>query len=602
MTNDELNRYIKHYIEKDRTGRALMLTGPWGIGKSYYIKNTLIPFLEKKENGKHTCIVVSLYGLSSLQEVSKAIYLESRIKKLNPDSEAGKIALFAGKTVLKGVASFFGVDLSADEKAFQSIYDSIDLSEKLIILEDVERTQINILELLGYVNNLVEQDGVKVLLVTNEEELIRFEPLEETVADANRSILSRSNRKSSKPFTKETQEYLTKKEKTVGDTISFSGDLHSAIKAIVQSFKNEILNKFSDDQGVNNIAQIMYLKRSANLRSVIFGCQKAVDLYEIIPNIEDYSEDFLSTILYGILFFSFQVHAGNRLEWKGLTHYSTELGGTKHPLFRFCFDYIQDQQFDPNEIPLAVNELEKLRLYDRDKTNRDPDLLTLYNYYLYTETEVVSALERITKRLQNPDDISFFDYGNIAFSIITLKDLLDVDIESVKELLIKNLKGRQESLSEDDIFRYLFENKHDKTSEEFLSLRKRMCESLYSYESFFSSFDYSPDNTELFCELIRKNDGLIHNSHGLVKHLDISSFVQMFIQCSASQMDDIRAVFQNVYRSSNIADFLTDDAQPIRNLIESLSDGFKDYTGDRIKKRQIEWFIDQLKTITKKFR
>ena len=101
MTNDELNRYIKHYIEKDRTGRALMLTGPWGIGKSYYIKNTLIPFLEKKENGKHTCIVVSLYGLSSLQEVSKAIYLESRIKKLNPDSEAGKIALFAGKQFLK---------------------------------------------------------------------------------------------------------------------------------------------------------------------------------------------------------------------------------------------------------------------------------------------------------------------------------------------------------------------------------------------------------------------------------------------------------------------------------------------------------------------
>ena len=39
MTNDELNQYIKHYIEKDKTGRAIMLTGSWGIGKSYYIKN-----------------------------------------------------------------------------------------------------------------------------------------------------------------------------------------------------------------------------------------------------------------------------------------------------------------------------------------------------------------------------------------------------------------------------------------------------------------------------------------------------------------------------------------------------------------------------------
>jgi hypothetical protein len=35
MTNDELNLYIKHYIEKDKTGRAIMLTGSWGIGKAY---------------------------------------------------------------------------------------------------------------------------------------------------------------------------------------------------------------------------------------------------------------------------------------------------------------------------------------------------------------------------------------------------------------------------------------------------------------------------------------------------------------------------------------------------------------------------------------
>lgn len=34
MTNDELNQYIKHYIEKDKTGRAVMLTGDWGMGKS----------------------------------------------------------------------------------------------------------------------------------------------------------------------------------------------------------------------------------------------------------------------------------------------------------------------------------------------------------------------------------------------------------------------------------------------------------------------------------------------------------------------------------------------------------------------------------------
>ena len=133
MTNDELNQYIKHYIEKDKTGRAVMLTGDWGVGKSYYVKNTLIPFLAKPENGEHKCIVVSLYGVSSLSEVSKAIYMETRVKKLNLGTEAGQAAILAGKTVLKGVTSVLGMDLSLDESQLQNLYKSIDLSGKLII-------------------------------------------------------------------------------------------------------------------------------------------------------------------------------------------------------------------------------------------------------------------------------------------------------------------------------------------------------------------------------------------------------------------------------------------------------------------------------------
>lgn len=51
MNYNELNEYIKHYVEKDQTQSAIMLTGGWGTGKSYYIPNVLEPFL--KENGKH---------------------------------------------------------------------------------------------------------------------------------------------------------------------------------------------------------------------------------------------------------------------------------------------------------------------------------------------------------------------------------------------------------------------------------------------------------------------------------------------------------------------------------------------------------------------
>lgn len=47
----------------------------------------------------------------------------------------------------------------------------------------MERSGIDILEVLGYVNNLVEQDGVKVLLVANEEEIKQYKPLTTTTED-----------------------------------------------------------------------------------------------------------------------------------------------------------------------------------------------------------------------------------------------------------------------------------------------------------------------------------------------------------------------------------------------------------------------------------
>ena len=77
METLELTDHIKNYLENDKTRSAIMLTGPWGCGKSYYIQNTLIPALIKDNVSR--CIVVSLYGLKNLESLSKNIYLEGII-------------------------------------------------------------------------------------------------------------------------------------------------------------------------------------------------------------------------------------------------------------------------------------------------------------------------------------------------------------------------------------------------------------------------------------------------------------------------------------------------------------------------------------------
>ena len=64
MTYDDMNSFILNYLKNDITGRAIMLSGEWGSGKSYYVKTKLKSFLENKDNDRHKCVIVSLYELS----------------------------------------------------------------------------------------------------------------------------------------------------------------------------------------------------------------------------------------------------------------------------------------------------------------------------------------------------------------------------------------------------------------------------------------------------------------------------------------------------------------------------------------------------------
>ena len=129
MTYDDMNSFILNYLKNDITGRAIMLTGEWGSGKSYYVKNTLKPFLEDNDNGKHKCVIVSLYGLSDTSEISKAIYMELRTIKKSFSSEAANTAKavgkIIGKTVFNGLVSKIGFDIGGiSDDDLKKIYEA----------------------------------------------------------------------------------------------------------------------------------------------------------------------------------------------------------------------------------------------------------------------------------------------------------------------------------------------------------------------------------------------------------------------------------------------------------------------------------------------
>lgn len=599
MTNQELNEYIKHYIEKDHTGRAVMLTGAWGMGKSFYVKNTLIPFLAKPENGQHQCIVVSLYGLSSLSEVSKAIYFEARMKKFAPKSEVGKAALMTAKTVLKGIAGRAGFDLSSDESALENLYQSIDLTAKLIVFEDVERTDISIFQFLGYVNSLVEQDGVKVLLVTNENEFIQYKPVVNTDEEKNKDtqLTSIHSYQGSKQYTEKTLRYFQTKEKSVGDTIAFVGDLKQAVIQIINSFDSHILKKFATEKCSEDIIAIMVLTNSTNLRSVIYACQKTADIFEYITDENSFSDDFMATIFFGIMSFSLQMHAGYQISWLGVEQYSLEWGNSRYPLFRFCYDYIIAQQFDADSMNKAAEALKKYRLYDRDKTSSDPDIIILNGYYLHTEQEVRQAVSNVCQRLNNPDDISFYDYGYIASSLISIKYDLNIQIENAKKMIVNNLKGLNKYIREEDLFTHVTISNSEDAKIEFSELQKSMIDSLYESDSVIPEFSYLPEQARAFSDYVATHKGDFYSKRCFLKCFDINKLVEMIFKCSPAQMNDIRLAICRIYDITNIREFFFEDEPAICELLNGLERTRERSDVDSVKLLQYRWIVEFLNNI-----
>ena len=594
MTNDELNKYILHYLTEDKTNTAIMLTGDWGTGKSYYIQNSLKPFLEDKANGEHRCIVVSLYGMKSIEEISKAIYFECRAKWLGGTTEGKTAGKIVAKTVLKGVTQILGVDLSQSDQDLQKLYESIDLTGKLIVLEDLERSGIDIFEVLGYINTMVEHDGVKVLFVANENEIITTE---------NKTVKGRDGKETTiSVYTENALNYIRKKEKTISDTINYSENFFFAIAQIIALFENEVLSQFRDTESITDIITIMMLYKSYNLRSFILACQKTVDIYEMISD-EEMMQDknFVRSIFFGIYIFIIRLKNGNQLNWQREEHYSVELGNEQCPLFKFCYDYIMHQEIDADSIQPAYFAYRDLLLYNQNKSNSDEDVVTISNFYLHNEEEVIAAMKNIENRLHNVDDISFYMYGTIAMYTILINHVLDYKIEEIQRLLIKNLRGRGNKIQIERVFRTaLGDGYSDAEKEAYKNIQKDMIEALTVNDEIIPGFKYLPEQAEMFYQCTSDIEIKFHSRGSFINNFDIEKLAKMFFSANQSQKDNIRGAFLTIYRPSNIKSFFEMDYDGINRLLSIIKEQRKGNVGDRIQELQYDYFIGNLNDIIQK--
>ena len=601
MTDLEYNLYIENYLKNDKTKSAIMLTAPWGMGKSYYIQNSLIPHLEQSNDKE--CVVVSLYGLNDIKEISKAIYLEVRAKIACKKSEkiaAGKIV---GKTILKGALGIVGIDLSLDEADLEKLYSSIDLTNKLIILEDLERSGITIKQVLGYVNNLVEQDGAKVMLVANENEIKISEKI--VTQDKNGKDTSKW------VYTAETEEYLKIKEKTVSDTILYLCDYDEAIESILKLYSNsklkpllETKNKSGGLTIASDIRGIMTQLHDHNLRSLIFACQKTADIFSNYTY--DLNTEFLRHVFLGNVAFSLRLKENDELRWSENAT-PNELGTSKYPLYEFCKEYIEYQELDIEEIELAQVDFIERKEYEKKQRETNAALTSLYDFPRQKETILTLAVESIRDELKEGNRIPLVEYGKLANYLIIVKKLINNPnvIDECKVLMIENIKNDTkintrllDRLKIHDSFNMWEEEQKEEYNQLIQEMSAAFHENSFPQLAYEEPMPYLEEISKLMFD--RESD--IRQGKSFLKKINIDKLVQGLEKATAEQVSNFRRGVLSTYDIGNICDFLPDDKDSLielRNAVQKLLD---DSVGaDKIVRLQYSWLVSNLDKVIENY-
>lgn len=601
MNDHEYNLYIENYLKNDKTKSAIMLIAPWGMGKSYYIQNSLIPHLE--HDGDKKCVVVSLYGLNDIKEISKAIYFELRVKKIGSKNEKFEAGRIVAKTLLKNGLSTVGIDLSVKEKDLEKLYTSIDLSDKLIILEDLERSGISIKQVLGYVNNLVEQDGAKVLLVANENEV---KDLEEKITK------DKEGKDTTKwVYTAETEEYLKIKEKTVSDTILYLCDFDAAIENILKIFADPNLNTCLEEKDthgkaliVNEIRSVMADVGVYNLRSLIFACQKTVDIFLNYKNSLDIV--YFKHVLLGNLAFSLRLKSNDDLKWGEKTN-PNSLGTSKYPLYKFCYDYIKYQELDVSEIKSNQETFIERKEYEKKQQETNTALSILYDFPNQKSVILGCAVEMVRDELKDGTVIPVIQYGKLANYLIAVRSLLDTPdiIDECKTIMLENLKkvthrdGRVlDRLRFHDSFSFWDDIQVTEYNTFIQEMSSVFQSNAFSYIKEDDPLAYLQKIAELMCD----RESYVRQSKSFMDKIDIDKILIGLEKATATQVSDFRRGFLSAYGIANIYDFLPNDKDALVTLqagVQRLLDSNKG--ADKIVRLQYLWLIGNIETAIKNY-
>lgn len=613
---EELNDYLYNVNIK----YAVLLNGSWGSGKTYYIKKYIEKlereFDESKKNKSKKLkkpIYISLYGINSVSEIKNKILLSliksKKVKQLLPLLDVG---LEVGSDFISDITFIKNPDNKLG-KILQTLYR---IDNLIIVFDDLERCNININSVLGYINELVEHNDIKVIIVADETKIgkVNYEnnlELKYMLALSDKIDLVDKNKKKytwdsstndkSSTFTKDEIVKRTKKifnednlyneikEKLIGKIIYYRADINNVYDVFVEKI---ITNEDAIATAIKN--KEMFLKQLEdnnywNLRTIQFIFQsfnRIVNETIDIINFGEIKSIYLNDVFSYCTIKSLKIKQGeNSYNWEkgqefGTVYLGNELLDYVYKNFvvgfKFIDDYLFNSYINKDNIKSILNQYKNMVMNEINNPN-DP-LYKLKTWWLIPENELSKIIDNLIEKIKN-NEYGLELYSKIVNFLSRIEEM-DVCVEKIKNAITEleiNIKDKDVSgkYCEDRLFdgtpktAELYKKNIQKIRQ--LINEKENNDAKNSVDSIFNSNDWGIKLKE-YCEI---NNAKFLSDKEFAYILDIDMIVSNIKDKSIEEIYEFWYSLQKIYSFSNIKEFYESDKGKLIELktaIENIED------------------------------
>ena len=646
---EDLVESILDYIRAEYTDYAIMINGEWGSGKTYFWNHKIKPKIEAMQvNGKRlTPIYMSLYGISNLEEISKKIFIETtqlmnkNLKKFMNSNGAGSIPEYA-KTGLD-MANFFGVTQNGDRVDYAQFFSTDD---KVLCFDDLERANVDVIDILGYINNFVEHDNIKTIIICNEKELstkLKNSNLEMKTFIAT-YLLDKENKlniKTDKPMVeriRDTIEYVFDKandyerikEKLVGETFEYAPEFNYIINGLLMRYENDAdLIRFLREN-TNLITSTFNKSGTRNLRILKHALNNFKKIFDTVTkSYPNTNHRVLQTMLIFTIAISFEIKAGkitkdkfvninSNEEYKSVLvssrvfmdnrqFYIKEFDNNyyynfkaEYRFFKFIEKYVRTRIFD---MKIFKENMEVIR--DTVDTKQLPGYKRLLTeeYWKIPDDQFDTVIDETVDYVKNGkieiiQIVKLFSY----FAYFIKKNLIDYDMRTIKSVFfngmnISSLTSTYCDNVEEELSQVAIEDEFEPDMEEILKhfneINMQLKTKMYN-EKAEEIFKYIPMKMEMFYDKFDKECMNIP----IFKYYDA---FQTFQRISCASNEDIVTIKEKLSdRAKRFKEDISEEMPNIKKL-KHIIDDYIDGKLPSIKIVLLQDFSNELGNILKSY-